>query len=257
MKEAQKMDKKVGKVEEIRKFILENLKDNGPQRRSSIIKNALQALPTAKPNTIETAINSLNKDQEISRIEKGVWGLCEEIGIEEKSFASATKKAIKRDEPDFYSPFADWLVREVGECSCAIPLGGSSLKDYWGTPDVIGIYRVSDRGRYRRDQIVSFVSAEVKRDKSKHARIEAFGQACAYLLFSHKVYLVLPRIKDELESERLESLCEIVGLGLVLFNPDDKDNPEFEIRIRPLAREPDAEALNKILERDDIYKKLR
>src|SRR5207249_10983371 len=41
----------------------------------------------------------------------------------------------KIKEEDFYGSFADYLVKELEECSKAIVLGGNKFKDKWGTPE--------------------------------------------------------------------------------------------------------------------------
>ncbi len=60
---------------------------------------------------------------------------------------------------------------------------------------------------------LELVSAEIKIDASQS--VTAFGQACAYRLFSHKVYIVMPitieAVKDHLERPQ--------GRGRQ-FNPD-------------------------------------
>ncbi len=44
-----------------------------------------------------------------------------------------------------------------------------------------------------------------------------FSQACAYRLFSHRSYLVVPKQAHADELARLDALCEIFGIGLVTF----------------------------------------
>lgn len=147
-----------------------------------------------------------------------------------------------RDEATFYKPFADWLVR-MKECTKAIPLGGSRFGGRWGTPDVIG-----KRESLRSDIIKSpteIVSAEVKVDSS--ALITAFGQACSYYLFSHKSYLVVPKDSAQDDLSRLDALCQIFGIGLVLFDNTNKERPEFEIRARPQRHEPDMFHMNRCM----------
>jgi len=138
-------------------------------------------------------------------------------------------------EMDFYEPFARWLVDEVEECTKAIPLGGNKFKDKWGTPDVIG------KREPRRSDIVKapieIVSAEIKADTKD--LITAFGQACSYKLFSHKSYMVIPKNSSESDISRLDALCLIFGIGLVLFDSSNPGDPKFEIRVRPLRHEPD------------------
>ncbi len=102
---------------------------------------------------------------------------------------------------------------------------------------------------------IEIVSAEIKLDTNQ--LITAFGQACAYKLFSHKVYLVVPKKSLEPDLGRIESLCFKFGLGLVLFNTDNPQNPSFEIRTRALKTEPDYYYVNhyiKKLSRDHLRK---
>lgn len=146
-------------------------------------------------------------------------------------------------EEEFYRPFADWLVNEVEECTRAIPLGGNLFKDKWGTPDVIG------KRESRMSDIVKMpteiVSAEIKSDAKN--LITAFGQACSYKLFSHKSYIVVPKDSSPDDLSRLDALCLIFGIGLVLFNNQKPDDPGFDIRVRPLKHEPDMFYVNKYM----------
>ena len=145
------------------------------------------------------------------------------------------KQPKKFKEEEFYEPFADWLVNDVEECTKAISLGGSRFRDKWGTPDVIG-----KRESKRSDIIqapVEIVSAEVKPDTTQ--LVTAFGQACAYCLFSHKSYLVVSNEAPDDEIARLDALCQIFGIGLVLFDPKDPKDPKFVIRTRARYQQPD------------------
>jgi len=145
------------------------------------------------------------------------------------------KQPKKVKEEDFYEPFADWLVNEIEECTKAIPLGGNRFRDKWGTPDVIG-----KRESKRSDIIqapVEIVSAEVKPDTTQ--LVTAFGQACAYCLFSHKTYLVVSNKAPDDEIARLDALCQVFGIGLVLFDSGNPKDPQFAIRARPRYQQPD------------------
>src|SRR3989304_1810786 len=138
-------------------------------------------------------------------------------------------------EEDFYGSFADWLVNDVEECTKAIPLGGNRFRDKWGTPDVVG-----KRESKRSDIIqapVEIVSAEIKPDVSQ--LVTAFGQACAYCLFSHKTYLVVSNKAPDDEVARLDALCQVFGLGFVLFDSENPKDPRFTIRARPRYQQPD------------------
>jgi len=149
----------------------------------------------------------------------------------------------KHKEEDFYSPFADWLVNELEDCTKAIPLGGNRFKDKWGTPDVIG------KKESKRSDILQaptkIVAAEIKLELNQ--LITAFGQACSYRLFSHKSYLVVPKASPQDEIARLDSLCMVFGIGLILFNSQDSNDPDFEIRVRPIKQEPDMFYVNKYM----------
>ena len=48
--------------------------------------------------------------------------------------------------------------------------------------------------------------------------ITAFGQACAYRLFSHKSYIVVPTDSPEDDIGRLDTSGRIFGIGVILFN---------------------------------------
>jgi hypothetical protein len=146
-------------------------------------------------------------------------------------------------ESIFYRLFADWL-KDEGEASNAEPLGGNVLGSKWGTPDVIGTYK-SVAGN-----VVAFpteiISAEVKTEPQ--ASIVAFGQVVAYRLFSTKTYIVMPRILTEFDKDRLESLCMLLGVGLVLFDLN-KEAPNFAIRVRAQRFSPDMFFVNDVANR--------
>ena len=146
-------------------------------------------------------------------------------------------------EEDFYQPFADYLVNELEECTKAIRLGGNTFRDKWGTPDVIGIKKPKPSDIVKPEVVI--VSAEIKVDSA--GLITAFGQACAYKTFSHKVYMVIPKNSSEEDKSRIESLCLIFGIGLILFDATNTENPQFEIRVRPLKHEPDMFYVNKYM----------
>ncbi|MDZ4659726.1 MAG: hypothetical protein SH868_19300 [Bythopirellula sp.] len=145
------------------------------------------------------------------------------------------KQVKKFKEEEFYKPFADWLVNEMEECTKAIALGGNRFRDKWGTPDVIG-----KRESKRSDIIqapVEIISAEIKPDVSQ--LVTAFGQACAYCLFSHKTYLVVSNKAPDDEVARLDALCQVFGIGFVLFDSENPKDPDFTIRSRPRYQQPD------------------
>ena len=136
------------------------------------------------------------------------------------------------------------MVNDLEECTKAIPLGGSKFGDKWGTPDVLGVLKFSEAESFRPP--LEIISAEIKTDTTQ--LITAFGQACCYKIFSHKVYLVIPNDAEK-DIKRIESLCLKFGIGLVLFNKLDKNNPAFEIRTRAVKSEPDYFYINEYIKK--------
>ncbi len=229
-----------GKRTEIELKAVEELeKEPGGLRFSEIVRRVSKSFPEINVRSIAWTIWAFLKES--NDIYKPERGLFKHVKFRDYKFEEIEKKGIK--EEDFYQPFADWLVNEMEEATKAIPLGKNKFKDKWGTPDVIGIREPS------RSDIVKFptevISAEIKTDSSN--LIAAFGQACSYLLFSHKVYLVIPKQSPDSDISRIDSLCLIFGIGLVLFDADNKEDPKFEIRVRPTKHEPDIFYTNKYL----------
>ncbi|MFZ4535045.1 hypothetical protein [Propionivibrio sp.] len=193
-----------------------------------------------KPNTINGCIWNLDATypEKVYKPSKGLFRLLKDKPTEIEVLTpspATTVTTSKVKEEDFYAPFADWLKNEIEDVTHAIPLGGNKFKDKWGTPDVIG-----KRESMRSDIIkgpTEIVSAEIKTETFQ--LVTAFGQACAYKLFSHKVYLVVPRQSQTEEISRLDSLCQIFGIGLVTFDAESPATPDFRIRVRPVRHEPD------------------
>ncbi len=143
-------------------------------------------------------------------------------------------------ESDFYEPFAAYLMDELEECTKAVPLGGSRFGGKWGTPDVFGIFRSRDSDIVKVP--IEVTSAEIKINTAE--LITAYGQACAYKLFSHRSYLVVPAGSAPEDIERLDSLCSISGIGLILFDTASPNAANFQIRVRASRHEPDAFYVN-------------
>jgi hypothetical protein len=221
-------------------------------RYSELIRKIHEEYLDIPINTISGTIWNLDT-QEPNEVYKPARGLFRHILFKEKEIKEeqetgerekATHTVLERiNEEDFYQPFAEWLVNELEECTKAIPLGGNKFKDKWGTPDVIGV-----REPKRSDIIKSsteIVSAEIKTDTKD--LITAFGQSCSYRLFSHKSYIVVPKSSSEEDISKLDALGLIFGIGLVLFDNSNVNNPQFEIRVRSLKHEPDMFYVNKYL----------
>jgi len=94
-------------------------------------------------------------------------------------------------------------------------------------------------------QEIEIISAEIK--TSIKQLITGFAQACSYKLFSHKVYLVIPEQSDPEELARIDSLCYLYGIGLVLFNCTDPATPNYQIKHRAQRSTPDIFYINKYI----------
>ena len=49
------------------------------------------------------------------------------------------------------------------------------------------------------------------------------------------------------EIARLDSLCQVFGIGLILFDVSSAQDPKFNIRVRPRKQEPDMFYANKYM----------
>jgi hypothetical protein len=221
---------------------------------SKLVARVHDALPEVPINTVHGNIWNLEvtHPEEVVKPARGLYihSVFYKINTDESIVQIAAAKPKVKEER-FYRPFAEWLMNDLEECTKAIPVGGNLFRDKWGTPDVIGVREP------RKSDIIKFpteiVSAEVKLDPA--GLITAFGQACAYRLFSHKAYLVIPAVSSEDDISRLDTLSRIFGIGLILFNPQDPDNPEFEIRVRATKHEPDMFYVNRCMKtiEDDLF----
>jgi len=226
-------------------------------RYSELVRRISTECPEININTIHGNIwNLRNKiaHSEIKDIvipERGLFILKEYLYVKylREELTEKEKKGIR--EEDFYKPFADYLINDLEECTKAVPLGGSRFQDKWGTPDVFGVYKFPEIDPVRPP--VEIVSAEIKTNTNQ--LITAFGQACVYKIFSHKVYLVIPKDAEK-KISRLDSLCLRFGIGLILFDKNHSENPDFEIRTRAVKSEPDYFYVNKYLKLlgDDLRK---
>src|SRR3989304_3815831 len=181
-------------------------------RYSELVKKISKTMPDVPVNTIHGTVWDLDVQQS-TKIYKPSRGLFR----------------LTRFKPD--------------DCTKAIALGGNKFKDKWGTPDVVG------KNESKRSDIIQssieIVSAEIKTDVNQ--LITAFGQTCSYRLFSHKAYLVIPKNSPQDDIARLDSLCMVFGIGLILFSPTDIENPGFGIRVRAIKHDPDMYYVNKYM----------
>lgn len=215
-------------------------------RYSDLVKTIQKELPEIPVNTIHGTVWNL-ETRIPSEVYKAGRGIFRHVTFEEQEITEEERKPpseIERiREEAFYKPFSDWLVNELDECTKAIPLGGNRFRDKWGTPDVIG-KREASRSDILKPP-TEIVSAEIKADTKD--LITAFGQACSYKLFSHKSYIVIPKNSSLDDISKLDGLCLIFGIGLVLFDSSNPNDPQFEIKVRPLRHEPDMFWMNKYM----------
>lgn len=136
------------------------------------------------------------------------------------------------------------MKNELDEVTVAVPLGGAGLQKKWGTPDVVGVYKPLASHRIKFD--LEIVSAEIKVDPNQP--VVAFGQAVAYRLFSAKSYVVMPNTISPEDYGRLEALCLLFGVGLVVFKPEVNE-AEFSIRVRAQRFSPDMFYVNEFADR--------
>lgn len=235
-------------TEQIKECAFEVLKEK-PEglRYSQLVAQIHQKDPSFNLNTISGSIWDLEvqRPDRVYKPSRGLYRLVEfrDVKTDQLKQELVAETAKKIEEKDFYKPFTDWLVNEMEECTKAIALGGNRFKDKWGTPDVVG------KRESRRSDIIQapaeIVAAEIKLDMSQ--LVTAFGQACAYCLFAHKSYLVIPVDASQDDIDRIDSLCQVFGIGLVLFNSNNAEDPDFEIRVRPQKHDPDMFYVNKYM----------
>jgi len=250
--------------EKIIKKALEILRNNPDGvRYTDLVKMIKNELPEIKEKNIYGTVYNLQRrlPYQVEKPERGLFRFIfrrevkisdEGRGIDEVDITKKGKRGMLLEE-NFYQKFADYLVKDLDECTKVISLGGSKFQDKWGTPDVLGVYKFSEMDPIR--PTPEIVSVEIKTDSNQ--LITAFGQACAYKLFSHKVYLVIPQDSNEADKNRIESLCSRFGIGLIIFDRNNKENPNFQIRTRAIKSEPDYFYVNEYLRRlGDGLKKL-
>jgi hypothetical protein len=225
------------------------------KRYSDLVREISAIFPHIPVNTVHGSLHKFRTElpPTVYQPSRGLYRAVKyrEEGEQEQADVTKKLKQEKIREEDFYAAFGNWLVNELEECTKCMSVGGNRFKDKWGTPDVVGV-----REAKRSDIIkppTEIVSAEIKLDPTN--LITAFGQACSYKLFSHKSYIVVPDNSSEDDIARLDALCRIFGIGLVIFNPFDPKNPDFRIRSRASREEPDMFYVNKYLKlvEDELF----
>lgn len=225
----------------------------GGIRYSVLVQKVSEQSPETPKNTIHGSVWNLDAlfPSEVAKPSRGLFTPAAKLGDEAVVVGSTEQTATtggKVKEADFYDPFAQWLRNDLDEVTEVAALGGAGLKSKWGTPDVVGIYKPLASNLIKFP--IEIVSAEIKIDPQ--APVVAFGQAVAYRLFSTKTYIAMPTTLTEEDQSRLESLCMLFGVGLVLFDLD-KDAPHFAIRVRAQRFSPDMFYVNEFAERLKLH----
>lgn len=243
-------------TKQIRELALDIIrKSPGGAKFKAIVRQISTAHPETNFNTVMTQIAEVPKAYpgEVTKPSRGLYVATNGLAV---TIQAPVKGGAPLSEDQFYESFAQWLEKEVDEATVACELGGMSLKEKWGTPDVIGVYKPN------KWNIVKFepeiIAAEIKIDASQ--TVVAFGQAVAYRLFATKSYIVMPITVSEVELSRLEALCMLFGVGLVLFTLNPKE-PDYEIRVRAQRVPPDMYYVNEFADRlrqsqKDVFERL-
>jgi len=215
--------------------------NRGGLRFSELEHRLWKQLPECSRKTVTNAILSLESchPDSVYKPSRGVY----RSTLFRESAVLTPPAARRNREEQFYSSFAIWLKAELLEVSHAIVLGGNVFRDRWGTPDVLG--KSESRPSDLIKSPTSIVAAEIKADPG--GLLLGFGQACAYRLFSHKSYLVIPKQTPPAELVRVEALCRLYSLGLVVFDRNSATAPSFTLLVRPIRHEPDLSYTNRYL----------
>ena len=236
-------------IRELAKSII--AENPGGIRYSQLVARISGENPETPQNTIHGAVWNLDAlfPNVVTKPSRGLFKPAAtpdepEPGTTIERTTETTPTGAKVRETDFYQPFAQWLKADLDEVTDVAALGGASLKSKWGTPDVIGVYKPLASNLIKFP--LEIVSAEIKIDPL--APVVAFGQAIAYRLFSSKTYIAMPSTLTEEDQGRLEALCMLFGVGLVLFDLDF-NAPNFVIRVRAQRFSPDMFYVNEFADR--------
>ena len=235
----------------IREAAMELLEKAGPGgMRTTELQDAVYREVGGNPGTIQSQWHGMisNKHKsKITRIERGSYRLSkfDEAARKEKAEGEVGSPSQTYEEEKYYKPFADYLKEVIEECDVALPIGGSKLGGgTWGNPDVIA----AKKFQTALNVPPIIVTAEIKARDTSDAIIKGFGQCCSYKLFSHKVYLVVP--KSPRVEGSLADMCKNHQIGLVVFNKDtDIDNPGWDMLLQAPMLKPDYSELSDLYDR--------
>ena len=225
--------------------------DNYPKgiHYSELLREVQRYFPDANWNTLEGSLWNLDETSKelVIKPERGKF-LSKKFSLSMVDEAPQKHPQENIDindttEEAFYKPFADYLIENLSECIIADAYGNNRLGRKWMTPDVVGFYRVGTASPFQRSPEI--VTAEIKTTVDYQWVIAGFGQASSYLLYSHKSYLVVPKQMEGEPRKMIESLCTLSGIGFVVFDKNNPEKPDFELRTKARRHEPDIFYLNK------------
>jgi hypothetical protein len=236
-------------VGEVRQLALSIIADHeGGIRWAELLRKIKNANPETPDGTISGSCRNLDElfPKNVARPERGLYKplVASESTDKETFTVSPSLSSSKVQESDFYQSFADWLGDDLNEVTQAVSLGGNGMGGKWSTPDVVGVYRplASDIVKFQPE----IITAEIKIDPKQP--VVAFGQAMSYRLFSSKTYVAMPTTITPEDAARLEALCLLFGVGLVLFTLNSAA-PNYTIRVRAQRFTPDMFYVNAFAER--------
>ena len=241
---------------EIRNWILnfikaaENRAEGRQVSRKEVIQRVKEHFPNAGYGTISGQHWQAIRDPRVEKVLPGIAQWKTTNGGDDSPSAEASgNDSLSGGAPqerDFYAPCAKYL-KEAEECTKAVALGGNYLGNVYGTPDVIGVLDapvgLNDYNLPR-----EIVSVEIKTETLEADLMKGFGQACAYIAFSHRSYLAVPESVLPSSQQRLVFLCLRFGVGLILFDLN-AENPDFSIKVQAQSRMPDSSFLHGFVEK--------
>ncbi len=217
-------------------------------RYSELVDLLIKKFPTYNHKTIFAQVSELRKHkdyvdkiEQIPRIYKASKP-CKNSSSNGKDTYGSRLNQKSKGEKKFYEPFAIFLRDELNECTVARPIEEEMKKQKWANPDVIGYHKVGTTSSFQMRP--KLVAGELKVDTEYRELITGFGQAVSYLLFCHKSYLAIPSDASHDDIRKIESLCIKFGIGLLTFNRQDSEKPDFKVRNRAKEYEPDITYLN-------------
>lgn len=207
-------------------------------------------IPRLNYGSVAGWITSLQevKPQLVTKPSRGLYAPVTTSSDEDTDANSELANEIDLAEADFYESLANFLIEDLNECTKASAIGSMRANGKWGNPDVVGVNkpRAGDVFQYSWEVI----TAELKTNVASIAT--SFGQASSYRLFSHRVYVAVPRIAPQKELEKLLAQCHHAGIGVLTFDLD-KEKPNFEQKLRARTSMPDMFYVNEMAERIKGY----